>query len=506
MGKLIYEPYPKQRQFLACVDDEALFGGARGGGKTLTLIVDSAAKVRKGHWRDVGGIRKYEIDKVSVDYVDYQALILRKNYSDLKINFLPQSNKIYKAMGARWYANDQKYVFPSGATIYLAHFENDNAIEKYIGGNYHYLGIEEANQFGDEEMIKLLKGSVRSVNPELRPYVRYTSNPGGAGHLWLKKLFIDRCPPVIMGEHYNAEFEVSYRIQEAGSRYVDESGLSYWYIPCGVFDNPKLLENDPGYIKKLKSLDPVRRKMWLDGDWDAMGGVFFEEWNHLHHVVNDFTLDKDYWKIYRAIDYGSTNPFACLFIAVDPFGYVVVFDEIYERNCVPSRQAYLIRERSEKWGLDENDIFLTVLDPAMRQKNTEYGGTFRSVADIYTENGIRSIYLGDNSRVPGWVMFKDYLHVPDITEERDIPYLRFSSICKNCIRTIPTLVQSRSNPDDVNTDGEDHCADALRYALMYLRAPHKKEPPPDSKPKWFRDLTRDSDGGAKYDTALINVI
>lgn len=510
-GKLLFKPYPKQALFLASEADEALIGGARGGGKTLTLIIDAALKARAWHYEMRGDYRQLVIDKRSIDYPEYRGLILRKNYKDLETNFLPESHRIYKhGLKAKWYAHKQCYIFPSGATIYLGHCEREADLDKYIGGNYHYLGIEEANQF-TETAVKELGGSIRSTNSELKPFKRFTTNPGGVGHLWLKRKFIDACPPEIKAERYNKKYNIMYKDMYPGEVSVDEDGSTVWFVPCGIFDNPHLLDNDPNYVAVLKKLDPVRRRMWLDGDWDAQGGTFFEEWNALHHVIpaKDFYLDKEVHRVYRVIDYGSTKPFACMFLAVDPLGYVTVFDEIYEKHMVPSTQAKMIKEKTKQWGIDENDVWMTILDPAMKVRDQEAKGSFRSVMDIYFEEGIRNINLGNNTRVPGWVMFKEYLHVPDVDEGEGIPgrpFLVFTSICTKAIETIPTLVQSPSNPDDVNTMGEDHIADAIRYGLMYLQRPSRKKNAVPMK-EWQKKLADKAKGTpAQYDPDLVNVL
>ena len=490
---VLFKPFPKQEIFLSCEYDEVLFGGSRGGGKTAALIIDAALKARRWHIDRGDGGYEVVVERRSVDYPEYRALILRRTFQDLYMNFKPEADKIYTHLGAKWREKKQAYVFPSGAMIHLGYCDSYANLDKYIGGNFHYLGIEEVNQF-HESWVRELGGSIRSVNPELKPFKRYTTNPGGVGHLWLKKKFVDSCPTVSGGEKYSDRYGIYYKDRYPGSAYIDENGNSVWYVPAGVFDNPAIMDNNPEYVQVLKGLDPIKRKMWLDGDWDMQGGTFFGEWNQLHHVIprGDFALDISKHRIYRCIDYGSTNPYACLFVAVDTEGFVTVFDELYERNVVPSGQARQIMETTARHGLDEGDVWLTVVDPAMKIKSNEYAGSMRSVLDIYIDEGMRNVHLGDNSRIPGWVMFKEYLHVPDYVEGgRNEPYLRFTDNCYNSIETIPTLVMSRNNPDDLDTTGEDHLADALRYLLVFLQKPHGRVREPEMK-KWQKELMRKS--------------
>lgn len=482
--KVVFKPSPKQELFLSNESDELLFGGARGGGKTAALIVDAALKVRKWHYEGDDFNMIPVVDKYSIDYPEYKAIIFRRTFDDIYMNFQPDAEKIYSKLGAKWREKKKAFIFPSGARIHLAYCDTEADVRKYIGGNFHYLGIEEVNQF-PERWVRDLGASVRSTNPELKPFKRYTTNPGGLGHVWLKKRFIDECKPILGREIDDQRFGIKYRELLPNNPFEDDDGNILQFIPSLVFDNPALIDNDEQYIKYLNSLDPLKREMWLLGNWDVMGGVFFEEFSKFHHVIDarDFKLDKDNGRIYRCVDYGTANPFACAWIQVDHEGYAVVFDEVYEAGLIPSSQAKKILAVSAKWGLSEDDIYCTIVDPAMKIRAHEYLSTLHSTIDIYSDCGIEHINLGNNDRVQGWGTFKEYLSVPD----NGRPYLVFTSNCTNCIETIPSLVKSSRNPEDVNTDGEDHIADAIRYLLMYLDKPFTRRDPEVLK-KWQRRL------------------
>lgn len=450
----LFQPYPKQELFLSSEVDEVLYGGARGGGKTAALIVDAALKVRKWHYEGTHSNMVPVVDKYSIDYPEYRAIIIRRTFDDIYMNFKPEAEKIYSKLGAVWREKQKAFIFPSGAKIHLAYCDNLADVQKYIGGNFHYLGVEELNQF-PESWIRDLGGSIRTVNPELKPYKRYTTNPGGVGHVWIRKRFIDRCPPIPGNTIHDDTYQVEYTELHPNKPFTDEDGNTLQFIPALVFDNKHLTNFDTKYVRYLKSLDEVRKAMWLRGDWDVMGGIFFNEFSKFHHVYDarEFRLEKDQGRIYRCIDYGTTNPFVCLFLYVDKGGSVLVFDEIYKAGLVPSAQALEIRNTMNKWGLSEEDVYITIVDPAMNAKTHEYLNTFHSVLDIYGDNGIEHITLGNNDRVLGWATFKEFLKVPEQGE----PYLRFCSNCINCIESIPSLVTSYKNPEDLNTDGDDHC-------------------------------------------------
>lgn len=484
VNKVVFKPYPKQEIFLASEVDEVLFGGARGGGKTAALIIDAALKVRKWHYEGVGTNMVPVVDKYSIDYPEYKAIIFRRTFDDIYMNFMPEAERIYVRLGAVWREKKKAFIFPSGARIHLAYCDTIADVNKYIGGNFHYLGVEELNQF-PERWIRDLGGSIRSVNPELKPFKRYTTNPGGVGHVWIKKRFIDRCPPRRGRLVYHEKYDVEYQELLPGDEFFDDDGNSLRFIPSLVFDNPSLIDNDARYINYLKSLDETKKAMWLKGDWDVMGGVFFDEFSQFHHILpaKEFKLDRDHGRIYRMVDYGTSNPFACVFMHVDHNGYAVIFDEIYETGLVPSQQALRIREKMMRWGLDEDDIYGTIVDPSMKARTHEYLSTLHSALDIYVDNGIEHIILGNNDRVLGWATMREFLRVPD----EGSPFLVFTSNCENCIETIPSLVRSNRNPEDVNTEGDDHLADAIRYGLMFIDRPSIR-PKQEQLKEWQKSL------------------
>jgi hypothetical protein len=492
-GGVVFQPYPKQELFLSSEVDEVLFGGARGGGKSAALIIDAALKVRKWHYEGDALNMRPVVDKYSIDYPEYKAIIIRRTFDDIYMNFMPEAEKIYSKLGAVWREKKKAFIFPSGARIHLAYCDNEADVKKYIGGNFHYLGVEELNQF-PERWIRDLGGSIRSSNPELKPYKRYTTNPGGVGHVWIKKRFIDRCPPISGQSVHNDKFKLDYMELHPSPAFEDDEGNTIQFIPSLVFDNPSLVDNDQRYVSYLNSLDETKREMWLRGNWDVMGGVFFEEFSKFYHVIpaREFKLDKDLGRIYRVVDYGTANPFACMFLFVDRSGYITVFDEIYETGLVPSMQAQKIKEITSRWGLTEDDIDITIVDPSMKIKSHEYMTSLHSTIDIYIDNGIEHIALGNNDRVQGWATFREYLKVPD--EGR--PFLVFSDKCINAIETIPSLVRSNRNPEDVNTEGEDHIADAIRYGLMFMDKPFVR---PQAKPskKWMERLEKAGKGKNK---------
>ena len=469
-SKLFTPISQKQVTFLESTADVCLGGGSRGGGKSLVLAYDSIAKVRVMN----GGK-----PMLSIDFKDYTALLIRRTYSDLIKNFKPFVDKFAEAFNGIWVERRKCYEFPSGAKVYLTHLDAYRDVKKYIGGNYHYIGIEEVNQF-PFEWVEMLRGSLRTGHKYLKAYLRMTSNPGGIGNSWLKEKIVDRCPTVPGKEKNIKRYDITYIEKLPGKPFVDNKKVTWQYVPFGVLDNPILLYTDPSYIRYLDGLEEPLRSMWLFGDWTAQVGQYFS-WNPMYHIIDekDFKLDPDIHTIYRCMDYGTSNPFACLFVAVDESKNITVFDEIVESGLSVTPQTKAIHMKMAQLGLHEEDIFSSVADPAYWIKNLEMDETPISPAGIYFENGIRGMQAGINDRIAGGMLMRDLMRIPDIGN----PKIRFTSNCVNCISHFPSLVSDVNRPEDVDTDGNDHEYDALRYLSMFI---YPEFEPKEAKKKGWR--------------------
>ena len=483
-GEVAFKPHiGKQTEFLKSRANWVFYGGARGGGKSLMLAWKAALTPRKWHYernrkritkeqaadlKAAGKKYQVKVERISIDYPDYIALLIRRTYPQLERNLKPECDKLYKLYGANWQERNKCYLFPSGAKVYLVHCQDRRALDNYIGGNYNFIGIDEANQF-PEDWVEELSTSARTDNLELTPQLCLTSNPGNIGHIWLKKKFIDRCPPEIVGKpKYSQDFDVEYQRNRSGKPYVDGEGISWKFIPATVFDNPTLLENDPAYVRKLKNLNPILRAMWLEGRWDVFAGTFFDNWNPMHHVIPESSFQygvhfkKGTHALFRFYDYGTKAPFVCLFAAVDRDQNMIVFDEITEVGLSASKQAQKVNEYTwKKYKLKPTDFDDDIADPAYWTKHSEKEGALYSPADFYSDE---SIYLSraNNDRKAGAKIVYEALSVPD----DDVPRLRFTENCTQCIETFPNLPSAENDPEDIDTKSEDHHYDATRYGSL----------------------------------------
>ena len=282
-----------------------------------------------------------------------------------------------------------------------------------------------------------------------RPSFFAGTNPGGIGHDWVKKLFVDQ----------DAEF-----LRDAE---IDPEQVQF--IPALVTDNPALMARDPGYLKRLEALPEEERKALRYGDWDVFIGQFFKAWRRSLHVCAGFEIPPD-WKRYRAIDYGGSAPWVCLWFAVDP-------------SCSPKR-IYVYREYSaagstlghnvrEVLRLSEGERYETTwADPSMWNRTQDEANARISLADQCSRLGLK-LTRGYNDRDAGWTLMKEALEpAPD-----GLPSLIYFWTCRECVSSIPSLVHDDKRVEDLDTDGNDHCADASRYGVCGIMGVKAKAKP-----------------------------
>lgn len=424
-------------------EDEVLFGGSKGGGKSYAMILAALRYV------SVPG---------------FKAVIFRRTYPKLS-ELIDRSQQIFPHLGAKWHAKDYRWVFPSGASIKFAHCQNEEDKYIYQGHEYHFMGFDQLEEF-TESMYLFLSAQVRNPPKGVFTEIRATANPGGIGHAWVFRRFMvdpvtnqELAPGTVIRELFALPFEI------AGMKKGDTLTRSRVFIPATVYDNKILLENDPNYLTNLMQLPEGERKALLEGDWHVFAGQYFKEWSASRHVVQPFEIP-EHWLRFRCIDYGSTAPFACYWGAVDEHGRVFIYREYYAAGFNARQNAKKVIEFSP-----ENERYsFSVIDPAVYSKH----GLDYTIFETMTDEGLTGLEPGGNDRVSGWQELKWRLSWNDMTGK--VPDIYFFSNCINAIRTIPSLIHDPSKPEDLNTDGEDHAADSIRYGIMRLRDNKSRAP------------------------------
>lgn len=415
---------PKQVKFMQAKAKNIGFGGARGGGKSWAVRTKAII--------------------LALSYPGIRQLIVRRTYPELVNNHINQL-KAATVSVARYNEKDKVLKFQNGSSINFMYCARDADLDRLQGVEYDVIFLDEAGQLSEFQM-KSIGACVRGVNPfPKRMY--YTMNPGGQGHGYLKRIFIDR------------KFNMS------------EDPDDYTFIQSLVGDNKALMKMQPDYAKNLEKLPPKLKKAWLFGDWDVFEGMFFEDFvdrpehyddRQWTHVINPFNPDG--MNIYRSYDFGYGKPFSCAWWAVDRDGVIYRILELY--GCTgepnegikwsPDKQFKKIAEFEKEHPYLRGKQIFGVADPSIWDASRGI-----SVAEVAERYGIY-FEPGDNARIPGWMQ----CHYRLAFDEEGFPRMYVFKNCKAFIRTIPLMMFSETNPEDLDTKLEDHVADEWRYFCM----------------------------------------
>ncbi len=420
-------PNPKQIEFFKAKGKHIGYGGARGGGKS---------------W---AGRRKAVM--LCMNYDSLKGVLLRRTMPELRNNhIIPLRSELYGY--AKYNQDERSFLFPNGSRLLLGYCDNEGDLLQYQGQEFDFIIYEEATHF-PEAWITFINTALRTTRTDFEPRVYYTTNPGGVGHEYIKRIFIDK----------------QYKEGENPDDYV--------FIQASVYDNKVLMDANPQYIDMLKALPEHKRKAHLDGCWDVYEGQVFEEFRNdsthyedrqYTHVIAPFIPPKE-WKIWRSFDFGYSKPFSCAWWAIDYDGRIYRILELY--GCVKNEADVGVRwspdeifkeiariETEHEWlrGKHINGV----ADPAIWDKS--HGVSIAETAEKY------GVYFdkGDHKRLAGWMQ----VHYRMQFDENGIPMMYIFSNCKGFIRTIPTLMYDEHKPEDIDTKLEDHIADETRYLCM----------------------------------------
>ena len=425
---IIFEPNEgPQTEFLAAPEREVFYGGARGGGKSYAMLVDPLRYCHKQKHR---------------------ALLIRRTMPELR-DLINHSQQLYSKAypGAKWREQEKEWKFPSGARIEFGYAENLTDALRYQGQSYTWIGIDELPQYPTEDIYNFLRSSLRSVDPDIPVYMRATGNPGNVGSMWVKNMFVDPAVP-------NTKFDINIKTPTGIKK------ISRRFIPAKLEDNPYLMQTDD-YYAMLASLPEVQRKQFLEGNWEAFEDSSFPEFSKDIHVIKPFDIPRN-WMRFRACDWGYSSPACCLWIAIDFDNNLFVYRELYTKKVTADLFARKVLEAEQG-----EYIRYGVLDSSTWARRGDIGP---SIAETMILEGCRwrPSDRSPRSRVAGKLEIHKRLRVIDKE-----PGIRVFKTCRNLIRTLGSLPTDDKNPEDVDTNAEDHAYDALRYGCM-SRPTHPK--------------------------------
>lgn len=455
--EVVWRPQSKpQKALIDCPMSEVFFGGARGGGKTDGVL---------GKW----ALKEQRYGAA------FNAIMFRRTTVSSE-DAIERSKDIFKPLGGKF--NESKLIWrmPNGGRVAFAYLDSIKDAEEYQGRNVTDAWVEEAGQYPDPTPIDRLFGVLRSAGG-VPVQLILTANPGGAGQHWIAERY--GLIPFPLGP------KVVQRNLPNGS--VHKMAV----IPSRITDNRVLLHGDPGYIDRLHLVgSEALVKAWLDGDWSAIEGAFFDQWSQ-RNVVRPFEIPGD-WTRFRSFDWGSAKPFsvgwwciagddfACgngvdrrssaggnapLLVTRIPRGALIRYREWY--GCQPGKPNTGLKLTTEQVaaGIKERSgsekFTYSVADPAIF---SEDGGPARS--EIFSRQGVHfrpadNKRVGKNGAMGGWDEMRQRIRGQD-----GAPMLYVFDTCRDFLRTIPLLQHDQMRPEDLDTESEDHIADEARYACM----------------------------------------
>jgi hypothetical protein len=428
---------PKQSLFLYDYGDldEIFYGGAAGGGKSDTLCIYQ-------------GMRR-------MAFPGSAGLMLRRRFTDLNQPgaLIPRFREIFHG-AIEWNENKHEATWPNGSVTKFGYIASDADVEQYQGASFDDICWDEVTQF-TEYMYTYMYSRARVRKQELadmgcRRQIRCAGNPGGVGHAYFRRRFVKACrlEPI-----EDPEFTVEL-----------PDGTTYHptrvFIPSFVDENTALMKSDPFYKMGLQMLPEKTRRMLLEGDWDGFDGQYFTEWREWAHVVPP-QIPPAHWRRWIGFDWGFAAPWVALWLAQDPdTRQVWCYRELKGTRMNDSEIARAILEASSG-----EYISAMYCDPSIWAKKNDV-----STADVIAGYRGWNIDLqpANNDRIDGWRRVREYLGwEPDGMGGVAVsPMLVIGSNCRYLIDSLPDLQHDEIKVEDLDTDGDDHAADALRYGLV----------------------------------------
>jgi Terminase-like family. len=435
--KISWAPQPgPQEALIHCPYQLIGFGGARGGGKTDGVLGKFGLKAKR-YGRA------------------FNAVFFRREMPQAD-DLIDRAQEIYIPTGAEWHEQKKLFIMPGGGRIRFRPLENDADAQKYQGQNLSDAAVEEAGNYSDPSPLWKLFGALRST-AGVPAQLILTFNPGGPGHWWLKEKFIKPAP---LG------------MQPIPWKLPTGKVVHYVYIPSKVQQNKILMLKDPGYIDRLHLVgSPELVRAWLEGDFEIHMGSYFPEFSS-RHIIAPFAIPQHWTSRYLGFDWGYHSPFCAVWGAVSsgkwdngkeavlpdgrliPKGAIVIYREAWGKGIDNADIAQKIVQLSEIEPGRYEDLIMAA-DPSImsHEGGPSINDQFKEVFARHKFSHFRS---ADNDRISGWSQIRRRL-------KPNPAMLYIFSTCPYLIETLPALAIDEKKPEDLDTTGNDHAADALRY-------------------------------------------
>ncbi len=424
-----------QTLFMTTDAEEVLYGGAAGGGKSY-------------------GLRAWAVT-YSMVYPGAKGVLFRQSFRQLEETHLHAIQQEVPESVAEYKSSSHDLIFPNGSIIMFRFCEADDDVRSYDTAEFDYMLFDELSHFTSFQYT-YLTSRCRSVKPWWPgPRIRSGATPLGRGHAWVKARFVDA----------RKDDNIKVQPQEKWKAPISEGGMTRQFIPARVTDNPTLFKADPKYIERLRALSYEEYKAKALGDWSVFTGQFFTRWRDNIHVIEPFDIPPD-WDHFICGDYGFNVPHATLWFARPPnTNTAFIYKEQYGANVDLKEQVYRAWQSTEDMGIQPKAV---ILDPAMFARVNVKGERVEAMSADWKVR-FNNVRKGNNERVPGWRLMREMIDWQERPGGGVLvpPRVFFFRTCSNAVRTIPNLIVDDHHPEDVDTDGEDHAADALRYGLRH---------------------------------------
>ena len=423
----------KQKAFIDAAESEVLFGGAAGGGKSYGQMVDALL--------------------FALRYPGSKQLVLRRTFAELDKSLIRTSLILFPREIYSFNSSSHTGKFKNGSIIDFGYCAAENDVYQYQSAEYDVIRFDELTHFTESQYIYLIS-RVRGAN-SFPKQIKSSTNPGGIGHAWVKRRFVDESP--------------------AGEAFIGGDGMTRIFIPALLDDNRFLLSGDPRYRERLLALPERERKALLYGDWNIFEGQYFSEFDPREHIIAPFEIPPS-WRKFRTIDYGLDR-LACLWVAISPEGISYVYREYCESNLAISAAAAAILARTPA----SEEIYATLAPPDLFSRSQESG---KSKATLFSEFGVNFTKTA-NDREAGWLALKELLSGTGGVR------LKIFSTCTEIIKCLPALTVDKIRPSDCSTEPHEitHAPDALRGYAIFRAYPARAEARP--KAVWTRDMWED---------------
>jgi hypothetical protein len=411
------------------------YGGAAGSGKSyLSRAVMTAVALM---WPGSTGI------------------LFRRTEREVKENHVQKFRaEVPAVIGGRqlykWNGNDLCATWFNGSRSYFGYLRNDQDVFIYQGPEFDWMIFEEATHYSHFQVNWLTGNRLRATVPLARPFALYPSNPGGPGHFWFKRWFIEK------------------RFHEADGERPED----FTFIPARLSDNPELIARDPRYGEKLDRLPEPWRSWLRDGDFSAGAGSALAELRREVHLIPAFERPA-HWPVFGSFDWGYNHPFSFGFYTTSEDGAIFKIDTVTGRRLLPHEIADRVNGRLRALHIPKLQYISAGHDAWANIKAR--GEDTPTIAETFANLGL-PLSQANIDRKMGLQALREVLSYkgrgPNQTD--GTPKLRFfdTETNRRCFDQLESCVTDPDDPEDVlKTDaddwgeGGDDLLEETRYAM-----------------------------------------